>query len=173
MNSFDYFESYKLENLLGEFVNQETLKQRKQEAIRNFRTRITNKIPIHSDYLNKVLQELDNGIFQKEAMTNVTDARTRLMSKVIPAYFQDMEQVLRQIWEILLKKGDCFIVVDQSAYAGVLIPTDQILANLAEKIGFSVSQIIRCRRATTSGQQLKMAPHLNGNLRESIIVLRK
>lgn len=74
---------------------------------------------------------------------------------------------------LIAPSGYCYVVVDQSAYAGVLIPTDQILASIGERIGFRVRQLIRCRKATTSGQQLRMFPHLNGTLRGIDYLFRK
>ena len=38
------------------------------------------------------------------------------------------------------------IVVDQSSYLGAPIPTDLILADFAEDIGFEVLELTLCRR---------------------------
>ena len=65
------------------------------------------------------------------------------------------------------------IVVDQSSYLGVPIPTDTILAKIAEDVGFKVKRVTVCRTANTSGQQLKLYPDLRLLLRESIVTLVK
>src|SRR5206468_9892681 len=136
---------------------------------RNFRQRVGNSLVIDVPYLRAIIQHLNNAIPRKEALTGSLDARTRLMAGVIPAYFEDMKIVLSEMHTLIAPRGYCYVVVAQSAYAGVLIPTDQILASIGERIGFRVRQLIRCRKATTSGQQLRMFPHLNGTLRESNI----
>ena len=84
-----------------------------------------------------------------------------------------MNSVLKEIYESLSVGGTCYIVVDQSAYVGVIIPTDTILALLAERKGFTVEKISICRKAATSGQQLKQYPYLKNTLRESIVCLKK
>jgi site-specific DNA-methyltransferase (adenine-specific) len=48
-----------------------------------------------------------------------------------------------------------------------------ILADIAEKCGFVVDEIVVCRKANTSGQQLKAYPYLGTTLRESIVCLKK
>lgn len=95
------------------------------------------------------------------------------MPNMLRGYFTDMREVLKQIYCALYQKGSCFIVVDQSAYVGVIVPTDTLLAYLAEDIGFTIKQIMICRKAATSGQQLASYPYLGSTLRESIVWLQK
>ena len=84
-----------------------------------------------------------------------------------------MGQVLEELYKALSNGGWCYIVVDQSSYVGVIIPTDVILARIAETIGFKVDSISICRKASTSAQQRKTYPYLGNTLRESIVCLRK
>jgi hypothetical protein len=70
------------------------------------------------------------------------------------------------------KESSCHIVVDQSSYLGVIIPTDVLLARIASERDFKIKQIIKCRKANTSGQQLNEYPYLE-NLRESIVSFEK
>ena len=109
----------------------------------------------------------------KEKETGVRDGRTRLVPNMLRCYFDDMHSVLREGYHVLREKGTMIIVVDQSAYLGMPVPTDLILARIGEKIGYHVNRIIKCRRAGTSGQQLKRFPYLKTLLRESILVLEK
>jgi hypothetical protein len=67
----------------------------------------------------------------------------------------------------------CHIVVDQSSYLGVVVPTDILLADIAQQQGLVVDRLIRCRRANTSGQQLNDYPYLKTILRESIVSIIK
>jgi site-specific DNA-methyltransferase (adenine-specific) len=53
------------------------------------------------------------------------------------------------------------------------IPTDLILSMIGEDAGFKINSIIKCRRAATSGQQLKEFPYLKDLLRESIVTLER
>ena len=92
---------------------------------------------------------------------------------MLNGYFADMEEALRQIYYSLKNKGHCAIVVSNSAYAGIVIPTDVFLAMIAEKIGFKVQEIAVERLIITSSQQYKKTEHVRKYLRESIVKLEK
>ena len=84
-----------------------------------------------------------------------------------------MEETLRQIYAALKPGGHCAIVVSNSAYAGVVVPTDLFLAMIAEKLGFEVEEIEVERLIITSSQQYKKTEHLRKYLRESIVKIKK
>lgn len=172
-NSFDYFESYKLELLFGGLICQEDFSERKKDLIRNYRLSNKHFISCDIDIADALCREINNEIPKKEAKTGKRDGRTRLMPNMIRGYFTDMEKVLKEIYEALSPGRTCYIVVDQSAYVGVIISTDTILALLSERTGFVVDKISVCRKAATSGQQLNHYPYLKSTLRESIVCLRK
>ena len=90
---------------------------------------------------------------------------------MIRGYFSDMREVLRQCALCLNPGGKTYIVVDQSAYLGKIVPTDLLLAYLGEQEGFTVGRIVKCRNARTSTQQLNQYPYLKTTLRESIVEL--
>ena len=172
-NSFDYFESYKMELLFGQLLSPADYQIHKKQQIRNYR--ICYGKELHSEYpiVEMLCSEIRDEIPKKEARTGKRDGRTRLMPNMLCGYFCDMGKVLEQLYDALDVNGSCYIVVDQSAYVGVIVPTDVILAVLAEKCGFVVEEIVVCRKANTSGQQLKAYPYLGQTLRESIICLKK
>ena len=172
-NSFDYFESYKMELLFGQLLSPTDYQTHKKQQIRNYR--ICYGKELHSEYpiVEMLCNEIREEIPKKEARTGKRDGRTRLMPNMLCGYFCDMGKVLDQLYDSLDNGGSCYIVVDQSAYVGVIVPTDVILADLAKKSGFKVEEIVVCRKANTSGQQLKAYPYLSTTLRESIVCLKK
>jgi site-specific DNA-methyltransferase (adenine-specific) len=172
-NSFDYFESYKMELLFGELLSIEDYKSHKKKQIRNYR--ICYGKELHSEFhiVELICQEIRSEIPKKEERTGKRDGRTRLMPNMLCGYFTDMRAVLKELYDALDTGGACYIVVDQSAYVGVIVPTDVILANLGEEVGFNVDEIVICRKANTSAQQLKAYPYLANTLRESIVCLKK
>jgi hypothetical protein len=172
-NSFDYFESYKLELIFGGFVTADDLKKAKSRLIRNFRITKPKSVQKEIASVEKLSAEILKRIPEKEAETGVRDGRTRLVPNMLRGYFEDMNQVMKSGFDSLSSGGMMHIVVDQSAYVGVPIPTDLIFAALAKDIGYEVTGVISCRRANTSGQQLKKFPYLKDLLRESIVSLRK
>ena len=172
-NSFDYFESYKLELLFGGFFTWEQFKEEKGKLIRNYRICYGKQLESEFPVVEALCKEINSAIPIKEKLLGKRDGRTRLMPNMLRGYFQDMDNVLKQLFAALNAGGRCYIVVDQSAYVGVIVPTDVILAHIAELHNFQVESISVCRRAATSGQQLKRYPYLKESLRESIITLRK
>lgn len=171
-NSFDYFESYKLELVLGGFASDiKDISKYRKNAVRSFigREGANNS----HQYINNLADEIFDRIPLKEEVTGKKDSRTRKVPAMIQGYFEDMREVLNQCYKLLDTGNEVYIVVDQSAYLGVVIPTDLILAYLAEEQNFLVVDIIDCRSARTSAQQLKKYPYLKGILRESIIILKK
>lgn len=172
-NSFDYFESYKLEIVFGEYSLLSDLGKYRTRLVRNYRISKSAEQKSDIDLVEYLCDELCIKIPEKEKMTGKRDSRTRLVPGMLRSYFHDMRTIIRNCHNVLLDNGYMHIVVDQSAYVGVPIPTDTILAKIAEDNGFEVVEMIICRSASTSGQQLKMNPRLKQLLRETIIVLRK
>lgn len=171
-NSFDYFESYKLELFLGGFIDEKKgINSYRSTAIRSF---IGGAKEQHPDkYVELLAQEIADSIPVKEAATKKKDARTRKVPQMIMGYFKDMEDVIDGCYKSLRTNGRCYIVIDQSSYLGKIVPSDLLFAYFAEKHGFIVDKIIECRKAKTSGQQTRQFPYLKTMLRESIVVLIK
>lgn len=169
-NSFDYFESYKLELVFGDYANGiKDIHELRQKAVRSF---IGAAVQESCDsYVDMIAQEIEDAIPMKETETGRRDARTRKVPNMIRGYFADMHEIIRQCALTLPAGKKTYIVVDQSAYCGKIVPTDLLLAYFGEKEGFEVGKIIECRKARTSTQQLMKYPYLKTALRESIVEL--
>ena len=93
---------------------------------------------------------------------------------MLRGYFDDMTQVFKKLHIVMLKGAKCFVVVANSGYKGILVPTDLLFADIGEQIGFKFKEIIYARKMRASSQQMK---ELNGKygdlMRESIVVLEK
>ena len=165
-NCFDYTKIYYLELWFGGFVN--STNEQKDIRMKSLRSHCHATWP--DRYTNFNLPELNNQIIpllrqQKLWTTRIPD--------MLNGYFADMEESLRQIYNALKNGGHCAIVVSNSAYAGIVIPTDVFLAMIAEKIGFKVQEIAVERLIITSSQQYKKTEHVRKYLRESIVKLEK
>ncbi|MGL5594351.1 MAG: DNA methyltransferase [Cetobacterium sp.] len=172
-NSFDYFESYKMELTLGDFIKEKKeLQNYRENAVESFIGKKT-KLKESYTFIEEIAQEIESAIPLKEIETGKKDLRTRKVPKMIKGYFNDMAKVLEESHKVLSDEGKCYIVVDQSSYLGKWIPTDLFLAYIAEHKKFKVEEIIVCRSAKTSAQQQKKYPYLKEVLRESIVVLGK
>ncbi len=164
LNSFDYAEVYKLEMWLLDFV--QTRSQFRQLRGAALRSHVSTPIEA-TDLLD--YPPLD-------ALVEVIDG-IRLWNTRIPAmirgYFDDMYLALAEQARVL-KPGACLVcVVANSAYGGVPIPTDAILARIGERVGLDIEGIFIARRMNTSAQQLARWGGDKAYLRESAVVLRK
>lgn len=161
-NCFDYFEIFKVELWMGDFVNS-------YARLRELRKNSFGSLWQVPPDGNLDIPELDQ-------LINLIEERKLWDKKVISmlyAYFVNMKSVLSQIYNALFPKGKCIIVVGNSAYSNVLIPTDLILAKIGRQVGFRSLKLIIARHLTTSSQQKKKLEQLKHYLRESIIVLKK
>ncbi len=172
-NSFDYFESYKMEVILADYAaDMKGIGIYRQQAVESFVGRCDERSAVR-DFVAWMADEIEGAIPEKESRTGKRDGRTRKVPKMLKGYFADMEKVIEESGAVLPPGKKCYIVVDQSAYLGRIVPTDLFLAAIAEHYGFAVSEIIVCRIAKTSGQQIRRYPYLKDSLRESIVVLEK
>ena len=171
-NSFDYFESYKLELVMGDYAaGMKGIGALRKRAVRSF---IGGQQQETCDHIvDLIAKEIEEAIPAKEAEQGKPDQRTRKVPNMIRGYFSDMREVIRQCSLSLAPGKKTYIVVDQSAYLGKIVPTDLLLAYFGEKEGFEVGKIIVCRKARTSTQQLNKYPYLKTLLRESIVELVK
>ena len=97
---------------------------------------------------------------------------TRIPS-VVRGYFDDMNTLLTKLYNQTSKGGFVGVVIGNSAYSGVIIPSDVLVADIAKGIGFKVKSIFVTRHLTTSSQQKQKLEVLKNYLRESIVLLEK
>lgn len=165
-NCFDYTEIYKVELWLGDFVKEYSqLKRLRKQAI--------------TSHLNGFISPYDIKDNRIAELTMLVQALSeiKLWDKRIPhmvyGYFSDMFKNLEEIYQILEKDGFCAIIVSNSAYGGLIVPTDLFLAKYAQKLGFRVRKIDVARFIITSSQQYDQTKDFQKYLRESIIYLEK
>jgi hypothetical protein len=163
-NCFDYFEIHKVDLWLGDFI-----KDKKEfRSIRNtgFRSNTNSLNGKSIDYKNEHIENLI-ALFDKDKLWN-----NRIPS-VVRGYFDDSHTLLRKIYKQTQAGGYVAIVIGNSAYSGVIIPTDVIIADIAKEIGYKVKKIFITRHLTTSSQQKQELNLLKNFLRESIVLLEK
>jgi site-specific DNA-methyltransferase (adenine-specific) len=117
--------------------------------------------------------EIRERVPAKEAKTGKVDNRTRLVPNLLVGYFNDMEEVFVEMAKYTSTDSPCYVVVDQSSYLGAIVPTDLLLANIAKRHDFEVSQLMYCGKANTSAQQLIQYPYLGEMLRTTILSLKR
>ena len=92
-----------------------------------------------------------------ETIINLENLKKTLWNKNIPAmvgaYFTDMKLVIDEVFEKLSPKGEIWMVVGDSKYAGVKVSTAQIIVELMSNKGINLINYEAFRSMRTSAQQ--------------------
>ncbi len=163
-NCFDYCEVSKMEIWLGDFVHEyRDFDKFREQAIRSHVNSKFDHTIQHGNQKSDIIASLINtyNVWNK----NIPD--------MLRGYFDDMEEVLRRLHQILEKNDDCFIIVANSSYKEIIVPTDLLLADIGANIGFKVKKIIAARQMRASSQQTPELKNRTNLMRESIIILTK
>ncbi len=163
-NCFDYCEVYKLEFWLGGFVK--TYKDFAQYRSIAMRSHVNSQF----DHNIKNYQKEVDLIAEIISAFNIWNKN---IPDMLRGYFDDTYKLLKNIKTVLVKDAKCFIVVANSGYKGILVPTDLLIAEIATSLGFKVNQIYYARKIRSSSQQMKELHLEYENLmRESIIEIQ-
>ncbi len=163
-NCFDYFEIHKVDLWLGGFVkSKEDFRLLRKTGFRSNNNSVGRKPVV---YKNENIEQLIS-LFDVEMLWNCK------IPSVVRGYFDDMNTLFSKLHQQTIYGGFVGVVVGNSAYAGVIIPTDILIADIAKEIGFKVRNIFVTRHLTTSSQQKRKLSPLKNYLRESIVLLQK
>lgn len=170
LNSFDYTDVYRPELFLGGFVKD--MDQLRKLRANTLRSHVQTKwsSPIGEDFgphYSEAIAEL------RRRAKGMWDGRLPAM---VQAYFEDMSLVLLRLRARAKMTSSVHLVVSTSAYVGVEIPVDLIIADIAKNCGWFLREVVVSRYLRrVSGQQwheLNSRPGTDGpHLRESVVVL--
>lgn len=75
------------------------------------------------------------------------------ISKMVGGYFRDMEVAFDTLSRCLKKKGRICVDIGDSIYAGIHVPTDDLLVEVAEGLGLRTLERVHLRKRTSKGGQ--------------------
>jgi DNA modification methylase len=165
LNSFDYSDVYRPELFAGGYVSS-------NDDLRAVRLRtLRSHVQVDRTYATTAVSTLLDPILSQLSSK-------KLWSKNIPgmiaSYFWDMKAILRELHRIVRPGGAAWLVVSTSAYGGIQVPVDLILADVGEQCGWGLRGVYVLRRLRAAGQHWA---HLDEDkklpLRESLIVFDK
>ncbi|WP_084439903.1 DNA methyltransferase [Dyadobacter alkalitolerans] len=166
-NEKDYSRTTRLESVLLGFIDsKEALREVKKSFVRS-NTRSVYKADDDDAWISNTpeVKDLAARIEARRIELGKTSGFEKLYARVTELYFGGMAKHLDSL-KPLLKPGAMlgYVVGDQASYFQVLIPTGQILGQIAEKLGYELVRIdlFRTRFATATKQEL----------REEVVVLR-
>jgi hypothetical protein len=90
-------------------------------------------------------------------------------SREVRAYFSDLYVVLRECRSVLAAGAPFWLVVGGARMKGLYVPSDLILAEMAESIGFCVESVKVARRLIPGGRKLGMLHRVTP--RESVLIM--
>jgi len=157
LNYVDYTKIYGLELSLL-LSSTEEMKHLRNTSLRSHVGAEYRKKELKSEKLKETLESIRE-----------TAAVNTKYPQVLEGYFEDMYLNMQSLYPVLKEGGTASYVVGNTCLPGITIDTDLILAELAEKIGYSARQIMvaKVRWCDVAGIR-KERP-----VRESIVVLEK
>jgi len=166
-NEKDYTRTTRLESVLLGFIrNKQDLRALKQDLVRS-NTRGVYKSD-RDDVLvsdHDEIQSIAESIEKRRIELGKTSGFERLYARVTRLYFGGMAKHLSDLRTVLRPGARlAYVVGDQASYLRVMIRTGQLLADIADSLGYEVTGIdlFRTRLATATKEQL----------REEVVLLR-
>ena len=167
LNSFDYSDIYRPELFLGGFVT--STKELMDVRLRTVRSHVQASwdAPTTSDF----------GSLYTNCAARVKEQAAELWDHRIPqmiqAYFEDMAGILKGLRARSLDNASAWFVVSTSAYGGVEIPVDLILADIGQRNGWFLREVGVLRYLRSSGQHMNRVEGADCKavlLRESVVI---
>jgi DNA modification methylase len=166
-NEKDYTRTTRLEAvLLGFIQSKQNLRDLKKQMVRS-NTRSVYKADT-DDLLvagHPQIESIAAAIEKRRIELNKDSGFERLYARVTKLYFGGMTRHLAELRRVLRPGAQlAYVVGDQASYLRVMIRTGQLLAGIAESLGYEVVSLdlFRTRLATATKEQL----------REEVVVLR-
>jgi hypothetical protein len=109
-------------------------------------------------------------------VSTIKNSEASLWNRNIPMmihnYFSDMEEIFRECYRVAANGTIMWFIVSTSAYAGIEIPVDLLLADLVTKCGWELEGVNALRNLRTSSQCIGSDVR-KIKLRESMVTCRK
>ncbi len=159
-NEKDYTRTTRLESvLLGFLRNKSDLRRLKQGLIRS-NTRNVYKRDTDDQLVagHKEIQRIASAIEARRIELGKTSGFERLYARVTRLYFGGMLRHLSDLRQVLRPGARlAYVVGDQASYLQVMIRTGQLLADIAQSLGYQLVRIdlFRTRRATATRRLLR------------------
>ena len=166
-NEKDYTRTTRLESVLLGFIRNKAELQALKRGLVRSNTRGVYKGDDDDRWVatHPEIQRIAEAIEARRIELGKTSGFERLYARVTKLYFGGIARHLAALRTVLRPGAQlAYVVGDQASYLRVMIPTGQLLANIAQSLGYEVVGIdlFRTRLATASKEQL----------REEVVVLR-
>lgn len=162
-NRHDYTRIYALELIIAFVRSNDELKRIRYETLRSHveaKPKYNAKKYLEPETLTTLLSNLS-----KRELNN------KEVISMLRGYFEDMFLSMSEVSRCLKLGGHAAFVVSNARFAGLTIPVDLLLAEIAQQVYLTVKHILVVRFRGNSSQQ--MAKYHRVPSRESIVILRR
>ncbi len=166
-NEKDYTRTTRLESVLLGFIHSKSELQALKRSLVRSNTRGVYKEDDDDQWVaeHPEIQRIAQDIEARRIELGKTSGFERLYARVTKLYFGGITRHLATL-RIVLRPGAqlAYVVGDQASYLRIMIPTGQLVANIAQSLGYELVRIdlFRTRLSTATKEQL----------REEVVVLR-
>ena len=159
-NEKDYTRTTRLESVVLGFIrDRQELRALKRNLIRSNTRGVYRSDDDHHEVAGHgEIQRLADAIEKRRLELGKTSGFERMYAQVTRLYFGGMRRHLASLRPALRPGAKlAYVVGDQASYLRVMIRTGQLLAELAESLGYGVTGIdlFRTRPSTVTGEQLR------------------
>jgi len=164
-NCFDYSKVYLIELWMGGFFCTKSDQQqfRESSVISHVHYRWSRNDEINIPLVDNCIVPL---LKSRKLWSNS-------IPNMIKGYFHDMYKCLKNLSENIEDGANVGFVVGNPTYAGVVIATDLLLADIATSLGYECVEIKVYRKIVPSSQQTKLIDdHDKKYVRESLVILQ-
>lgn len=164
-NCFDYSKVYLVELWIGGFFQSHEDQQLFREA-----SVISH---VHYRWKREEAESVSTVDSIVVPLLKERDLWSNSIPTMISGYFRDMKRCLLNLIGNINPGATVGFVVGNPTYAGVVVATDLILADIAESIGFKCQGITIYRKVIPSSQQTKLIEDCDQKyVRESMVILQ-
>jgi len=166
-NEKDYTRTTRLESVLLGFINNKSELQAMKRGLVRSNSRGVYKLDDDDQWVSQFssIQKLAQAIEDRRIELRKTSGFERQYARVTKLYFGGMAKHLADLRSVLRPGAYlAYVVGDQASFFRIMIRTGQLLAGIAESLGYEVVSIdlFRTRLATATKEQI----------REEVVVLR-
>ena len=166
-NEKDYTRTTRLESVLLGLIHSKAELQALKRGLVRSNTRSVYKDDDDDQWVSAhpEIQRIAEAIEARRIELGKTSGFERLYARVTRLYFGGIARHLAAL-RVVLRPGAqlAYVVGDQASYLRIMIPTDQLLADIAQSLGYELIDIdlFRTRLSTATKEQL----------REEVVILR-
>lgn len=178
LNNVDYADVTRLElYFLGYASTWGEVTERVRKDLVNSSTVVLQGVPPdvepREELPGAVREELGAKQAELRSVREAKDYSGKRYDVMVPAYFNDMYDVLASVHGAMAPGAPFVLVLGDSAPYGVHVPTDRYLGLIAEHVGFAFEELYEIRERGDTWKSIKGSRRHDVDLRESVVVLGK